>query len=166
MLLGPNGAGKTTAGRLLERRLGWPFLSCEEVFLGLFPTLDDYYGRRDEAYAAFEARVRALLAASRRPVVIEEVGLSPPAQLLLDRLRNDYPARFVKLLADPERCAARVAARGTARNYPKDADFVRATWRRFDEGAGRYDFDLTLRTDQLSEEALLAAFAAWAPAGQ
>lgn len=162
-LLGPNGVGKTTLGKLLERQRGWPFLSCEGFFLSQYATLDDYYANRDEAYRSFDDLIRTTLGSGPRPLVIEEVGMSPPSQQLLRGLLADHRVGMVRLTAQPRLCATRVAARGTAENYPKDPAFVQSTWARFEELVPTlYTFDLVLDTTAATPEQLSDALAAWA----
>jgi shikimate kinase len=158
ILLGPCGAGKTTVCRLLAERIGARFLDLEGFGLERYPTYDLYRANREQLYRDFTAFVEVSIADTQRPVVFEEVGLSPLSQQLIARMQQGYRAVLIALLASEETCVERVAARGIAANFPKSPELVRRIHAEFLEQAyPRYTFACEIQNDQPSDEALMAA---------
>ncbi len=103
--------------------------------------------------------MRARLAASPVPVVIESTGLSDGP--MLARLRRDFPVLWIKVHAPRDVCVARVqtrAAGGNLSNDPQQAGEFHDLWLR--EVEPRYAFDLEITSDGSPDRAFLQALAA------
>lgn len=76
LLVGMMGAGKSTVGRLLARRLGYPYLdSDEQVVRRTGRTVPELFARRGEAaFRAEEKRALAEAVTSDWPVVVSVAG--------------------------------------------------------------------------------------------
>ena len=155
ILLGPNGAGKTTISRMLAAHFGAQFFSPEEFFMSRYATIDEYRADRDAAYQALEQHIRQ--AAQKTVVILEEVGLSDVSRAMIESLQHNYVVRLIKIMVDEATCLARVEARGTNRNFPKDAAFVSYVHGAFLKQT-YYDFDLEIENNNLTEAEIYQLF--------
>lgn len=109
ILAGAMGSGKTTVGRLLSRRLGWPYLD-NDAGLGGSP---GEVAEREGVEALHDAEARVLLASLERDrVVVAAPGSAALDPALRERLRRET---VVWLRARPETLARRVE--GTDRPF-------------------------------------------------
>lgn len=76
LLIGMMGAGKTTTGRLLARRLGWPYLdSDQEIERQTGRTVPEIWKEQGEpAFRAEESHVLAQACSSEGPAVVAVAG--------------------------------------------------------------------------------------------
>jgi gluconokinase len=113
VVTGVSGSGKTTVGRLLARRLGWPYAEADEFHpaanvaaMAAGRPLTD--AEREPWLAAIGAWIDDRLAAGENAVVT----CSGLKRSYRDRLRaGRAPVRLVFLQADPALVGARLAAR-------------------------------------------------------
>jgi shikimate kinase len=157
-LLGPPGAGKTHLGRRMGALLGFAFGETEKELLERYGSTEAFVRHKDAALAELEREIRARLASSSVPVVIEATGLSDGP--MLGRLAHDFPMLWIKVHAPRELCVARVRSRERGRNLSNDPDQTGSFhdfWLR--EVAPRYAFDLELVNDGRSDAELLQTLA-------
>ena len=146
VLLGPPGAGKTHLGHRIHAALGFAFRDAEKELLERYGSREVFVKDKGAALAELEREIRARLASSPVPVVIESTGVSDAP--MLARLRQDFDCVWIKVYAPRDLCAARVQRRAAGANFSNDArqaaefhDF----WLR--EVAPRYSFDLEVTND-------------------
>lgn len=118
LLIGLRCSGKSTAGKLLARRLGWPFIDLDEKTAARMRCANAAEALRTEGEAAFRvAEMQALreVLAVREPTVIALGGGTPTAPgapaLLLDAQAGRV-AVVAYLRATPELLAERLRADG------------------------------------------------------
>ncbi len=118
VLVGPKGAGKSTLGRILDAELGVHFVVVEPLFLALREALGA--GHPDLERRGFEAVRDAVWAALDRydAVGFETTGASAQVPGLLADLASRAEVHPVRVLATPEQCLARFAARDAAGHLP------------------------------------------------
>ncbi len=158
LLIGPKGSGKTYIGRLLEERLGIPFLRVEALALEVRrgrPVTDPGYAA--EVFGAIEAAVRSRLAAHPE-LVVESVGLGEAFDGMLEALRRDAEAVLIRVAADPARSLARVRTREGREHVDVSDGQVEAL--NAAVLARTHPFAGTLENDDATPASLLAAFAA------
>lgn len=157
LLIGPKGSGKTYIGRLVEERLGIPFLRVEalaqEVRQGR-PVTDPAYAA--DVFGAIEAAVRSRLAAHRE-LVIESLGVGEAFDGMLEALRRDAEVVLIRVTADPARCLARVRGRDGREHVDVSDAQVEAL--NAAVLARSHPFAGTLDNDDATPASLLAAFA-------
>lgn len=118
VLVGPKGAGKTTLGRALESELGVPFVPVEPLFIALRASLGaDSPDLERRGFEAVRDAVRETLAA-HGAACFETTGASTRTAWLLEDLASVAAVHPVRVLATPEQCLARFAARDAAGHIP------------------------------------------------
>jgi shikimate kinase len=159
VLIGPPGAGKTHLGQRIQTELGYAFRDVERELLERYGSRAAFVQDKSAALAALEADVRARLASSDVPVVIESTGLSDAP--MLARVRQEFAVLWIKVHAPRDVCMSRVQRRAAGGNLSNDArragefhDF----WLREVEPC--YCFDLEVENDGSPDRAFLQDLAA------
>ncbi len=122
VLVGLKGAGKSTIGHLLSDELGIHFVRVEPLFLEVRDRLGAAHPDYErQGFEAVLARITEALA-RHDTVCFESTGASEHLSSVLDRV----PARVlpVRVLASPDQCVERIAARDTAIHIPVSDDQV------------------------------------------
>lgn len=78
---------------------------------------------------------------------------------MITRLKGDFLVYLIEVTATLETCIKRVKQRGVSVNFPKDDKFVIESERRYlDAAQFKYQFDLKIENNNISEQKILSAF--------
>jgi dephospho-CoA kinase len=157
LLVGPKGCGKSHIGRVLERHLGVRFFHVEPLWMAYLSECREA-GRLPvitEGIALVHPEIRGALA-EHGTMSVETTGAS---QEILDGLMALRPREkmvVAKISAPVDVCLQRAEARDPTQQIQMDPDTIRTVNAMSD--AAWVDADLQLKNEDLSDEAIVAAF--------
>jgi shikimate kinase len=159
IIVGPKGSGKTHVGTMLDRELGLRFLSVEPLVLKNLNvsslTGDDL---EREGFLLEEQAIDTMLM-SHDAVSFEATGSSRFFPETLERLREKYTVRLIRLRCPLDTCAARVAHRDPTNHIPVSDERLRDINHR--ANAVELDWDLEIdNAAPASDESIIAQFRA------
>ena len=126
VLVGLKGSGKSTIGKLLEDRLGIPFIRVEPVYLHVRNTLGALYPNLEhEGFRAILDCLKQELS-GHETICFETTGASQQTPWLLAELGRLAEVLLVQVRADPAQCLERIHSRDASIHIPvSDADIER-----------------------------------------
>jgi shikimate kinase len=124
VLVGMKGAGKSTIGKLIETRLGIPFIRVEPVFLQIRAALGASHPdlEREGFRVVLDYLKQAL--SHNETICFETTGASKHTPWLLAELSQLAKVLPVQVLAEPVQCIQRVRTRDTSIHIPVSDDDV------------------------------------------
>ncbi|WP_028314883.1 hypothetical protein [Desulfatibacillum aliphaticivorans] len=152
ILLGPKGSGKSHIGRLMESRLGIPFLLTEDIFLQFqkqgLETQDVYKAGFVETAKTIERLLKTKYA-----LAFESTGASPLFFELLESLRLQFDIKLIAVSASAKVCLTRIRSRDAGVHMPADDALIEKV-HRISSGPA-LDYDLIIRNENLRESEIV-----------
>jgi shikimate kinase len=124
VLVGLKGSGKSTIGKLLEDRLGIPFIRVEPVYLQVRNTLGAAHP--DLEREGFRSILLCLTQAldQHETICFETTGASSQTPWLLSELARRAEVLLVQVKADPAQCLERIHGRDASVHIPVSDDDI------------------------------------------
>jgi shikimate kinase len=124
VLVGLKGSGKSTIGKLLEARLGIPFIRVEPIYLQVLNTLGASHP--DLEREGFRAILAGLVQALDQHAIIcfETTGASGYTPWLLSELGRLAEVLLVQVQADLAQCLERIQSRDSSIHIPVSDDDI------------------------------------------
>ena len=154
ILIGLKGSGKTYIGSLLQEKLGIYFLRVENLWLSLKSDRlsTEYFV---EGFSLVEHEIDRILASTDR-VVIESTGTTSYFKPFLERLRNRYVLKLIRIVTSPAICVKRVKARDVSVHIPVSDDLLEQVNREALEVD--LDYDAILENEHTTNKEIIDIF--------
>jgi len=153
LLIGLKGSGKSYAGKLMEKELGIEFLNVEEFFIKSLRDPDEFDEKENiKVWQKIENKIDERLLEIDQ-ISLESVGVFDSFKKFLERLRERYQVKIIKIDVLPEVASKRIKERDSEKQIQLSEESIRKMSDLFSEE--NYEYDLVLDNENLSDEDLV-----------